>query len=329
MRPITKPQSAIRAPLNNILGTEAHVRLLRILSATDEPLTRTRLAELSGLDVSGIARSLSRLADVGIVEGVGSGTRRPVRFRHGHPLAGAIQALFRAEQEIYPALLRRLTRAAEGITPPPVGVWVEGPVTVGSDRIQDALVLGVLAPSTHIDATIAQMEGGVDPIEQEFDVTIEVHGRTPADLAALRPSDRSVLRTALPLVGPPPLALLAPKRTAGPATRGKPKSHADLDVRSRRIAAAAAERLATEPAILERARRFIARRLEHAAPGERRELREWERILRTMSIPRLRRFLVDEGERATRLRQTSPFAAIASADEGAVSARDARGPTDS
>ncbi len=63
--------------------------------------------------------------------------------------------------------------------------------------------------------------------------------------------------------------------------------------------------------LIEEARERIRRRLRQgpgqASAAERKSLHEWEMILRSMSLRRLRRFLVDEGPRATRLRQTFPF----------------------
>jgi hypothetical protein len=53
-------------------------------------------------------------------------------------------------------------------------------------------------------------------------------------------------------------------------------------------------------------RQHVANRAKKASAQERRELLEWDRILATMSPSRLRRFLVEPGERATRLRQTLP-----------------------
>ncbi|MBK8058777.1 MAG: hypothetical protein IPK33_13275 [Gemmatimonadetes bacterium] len=53
MRPILNRQSALRAPLNDILGTEANVRLLRALAATAAPMSPSRLAEATGLHLSG------------------------------------------------------------------------------------------------------------------------------------------------------------------------------------------------------------------------------------------------------------------------------------
>jgi hypothetical protein len=59
-----------------------------------------------------------------------------------------------------------------------------------------------------------------------------------------------------------------------------------------------------------------------ASLAEQRELREWDRVLQTMSLARLRRFLTDRGERATRLRQTLPFLdALSSAERKALLAR--------
>jgi hypothetical protein len=52
-----------------------------------------------------------------------------------------------------------------------------------------------------------------------------------------------------------------------------------------------------------------------ASPQERHELDEWAHSLRTASPGRLRRLLVDPGERATRLRQTLPFLGILSPEE--------------
>jgi hypothetical protein len=42
----------------------------------------------------------------------------------------------------------------------------------------------------------------------------------------------------------------------------------------------------------------------------RQEMEEWEMILDTLPPARLRAFLADPGERATRLRQSLPFVAV-------------------
>ncbi|MBK8058691.1 MAG: hypothetical protein IPK33_12750 [Gemmatimonadetes bacterium] len=75
-------------------------------------------------------------------------------------------------------------------------------------------------------------------------------------------------------------------------------THAELDARALAVARAIAERLKTDPSLVDQARAYVTSRLALASAGEQHELREWERILRTRSLPNLRRFLVDGGERA-------------------------------
>ena len=93
------------------------------------------------------------------------------------------------------------------------------------------------------------------------------------------------------------------------------RSHADADARGRVLARAIADRLKTDPSLVSRARAYVAARLTAASPGEQHELREWDRILRTMSVARLRRFLNDSGERAARLRQSLPFVGVLTPQE--------------
>ncbi|MGH7621250.1 MAG: hypothetical protein ACREMU_02825, partial [Gemmatimonadaceae bacterium] len=60
------------------------------------------------------------------------------------------------------------------------------------------------------------------------------------------------------------------------------------------------------PTLVQRARARIAEREKQATSGERRELREWLRILDAASPGKLEQILTDRSERATRLRQTLP-----------------------
>lgn len=149
------------------------------------------------------------------------------------------------------------------------------------------------------------MRAAVEELEPQFDVTIEVRGITPADLESLPADQRDYLADALPLAGVPPEAFVARPREGKP--NRKIRSHADHDARGLALASAVAEKLARDPSLRARARAQIARRLPAASPRERLELEEWDRALRTTSPARLRSFLINPGERATRLRQTLPF----------------------
>ena len=74
MRPIATEQNALRFPLNQLLGTQAHVRLLRILAnEVVGPITTSDAAARAGLTEAGARRALVRLAKTGFVRRVGGG----------------------------------------------------------------------------------------------------------------------------------------------------------------------------------------------------------------------------------------------------------------
>src|ERR1700722_3260014 len=98
MRPTTNAESALRAPLSQILGRETHVRLLRVLAFRDDAIGSADLARQTALDPAGVRRALDTLAQTGIIESVGTGSGRQVRLRSAHPLAGPVRALFLEER---------------------------------------------------------------------------------------------------------------------------------------------------------------------------------------------------------------------------------------
>ena len=59
-------------------------------------------------------------------------------------------------------------------------------------------------------------------------------------------------------------------------------------------------------------REYINRRMLVATGSERLALREWHDVLRTTSIARLRRLLVQDDARGRRLRQSIPFVQLGS-----------------
>jgi len=307
MRPPATPQSALRAPLNRLFGTEANVRILRELVRSEAPLSASQLAAASQLGLAGITKAVNGLIASGIVERVGTNTRSPVRIRGDHPLTTAITDLFRREREQFEHLVERLRAAAAKLDPPPRAVWVQGPVATGTDRLGDTVTVGILTSSANVDRTRVALEEEIVPLDREFGITLEVRALSAADLETALPEELAELRSVIVLLGPEPAALVSLPAERKADRTARTRSHADADVRARAFAAAIADRLATDPALVARARAFIASRLTKAAAGEGRELREWDRILRTMSTSRLRRFLVDPSERATRLRQTLPF----------------------
>ena len=205
--------------------------------------------------------------------------------------------------------MTRIGAAAQRASPPPIAVWIEGRAATAEDTDSDPLVVGMLCRAHDLRHTVASIEDAFGDIERELDVTIEIRARTSADIEACTAGQLRTLRDAIPIVGAPPITSSSwpnAKAVKAVADRGR-LTHAELDQRARLHAARIAELIRADPGIVDRARAQLARRMESPASAIDRTDREWERILRTMSGPRLRRFLVDPGERATRLRQSMPF----------------------
>lgn len=301
MRPTKNPDSVISAPLNRILRTEANVRVLRVLSLTRHPLSPPEVASRTRLDPSGVRRALRDLAQQGIVETVGAGASPPARIRMAHPFAGALRSLFRAEAARAHAILSAVRRAARAVKPLPGAVWMIHPVSTRGGL--DTLQVGVLAPATEVDAAARALRAELRQMERREDLSVEVRGYTAADLAVLSAADRAALTQAVPVVGLPPESVTGAQAPGGRAVR----SHAQLDERALRIGRTLGRRILRDPTLIERAQAYVAEYLKTAAPGERKEMEEWAGILETMPPPRLQKFLVNRGERATRLRQSLPF----------------------
>lgn len=305
MRPTKQTESVISAPLNHIFRTEAAVRVLRVLSLTRHPLTRPEVAARARLDPSGVRRVVRELADQGIVEAVGAGATQPVRLRMAHPFARALRSLFRAEAARADAVLKHVRNAAHALRPPPRAVWMVHPAPAGRGAGFEALQVGVLASVAEVDGAAQTLRDALREMERRQDLPVEVRGYTAADLAVLPHAERGALSRAVPVTGLSPESLLAPEesRQGGAVIRG----HRDADERALAIGRAVGKRVLRDPTLIERAQKYVREYLKTAPPGERKEMEEWAGILQTMPPARLQKFLVNKGERATRLRQSLPF----------------------
>jgi len=316
MRPTARPQSALRCPLNHVLGTEAGVRVLRVLFLSDIPIGVSELARQAALQPSGVARVCTRLEDLGVIETVGRGARnRQYRRAPRFPLSASLTALFgeersRAEQVI--ADLRSAVQSDSFIK----AAWIEGAAALGVDGPGDAIEVGVLTEPQDVGGVRASVWGRLLSVQRSRDVVLDLHVTTAADLKTADETRHKALEQVLPLFGPPPLDLVRSGRpSTGSRREAARRTHGDLDARALALARALAQRNRRDPSLVEQAARYVERRLPSASPGERLELEEWQGILSTMSVARLCRFLVQADARATRLRQSLPFLTALSPQE--------------
>lgn len=313
VRPPKRRQSAIRTPLNRILGAEANVRLLRVVTLAPDSLTRSELGRRAGVEEKGAHLAAQRLEREGILRRVGTGPRQQVQLELRHPLAEPLQALFRAEQARVQRLIANVATAVRALSPDIDAVWIQGAFATSEDRPGEPVVIGILAPGAALPRAMKTLRLALGPIEKNEDVSIEVDGYTRPDLAALKPKEAKELAAAIPILGAPPGAFTAEGTTAVEARHVV--MHGDRDREQALLAQEVAARLVRNPELLDAAKRWLEQRLSTASPQERGDLDEWLSILNSKSPSRLEQFLRDGGERATRLRQTFPFMEVLSAEE--------------
>jgi len=302
MRPIKEQQNRLVHPLNEIFGTEANVRILRVLALQHTSLTAGELAKRAMLGRSSIYPALRELERAGVVEFIGAGARKLVQLRGGYPLSRTLKELFRAEAGRFDALTVALRELVSAMPRAPISAWInpggENPEST------DTLTLYVVARPEELDPLTDYLNERLADLERKYDVHIAVHGLMPSELETLRRTPFTTPDNVVLLGGVPPLALL--ERSRSSAKTSTIFSHDEHDARSRRLAVAVAAKIRRDPGLIAIAEERVRRRAREASPGERRELMEWIRILSTMPPARLQRFLLEDSERAIRLRQTLP-----------------------
>lgn len=304
MRPPVEQQDPLRTPLNKVFRSEGNVRVLRVLAFAEEPIGRTRVARRAALNPSGVRRTLDQLADLGLVEAIGSGRNLSVRLRDNHPLARPIRSLFREENRVFRQFVDAAREAFERPDFPARAVWVENPEA----RTAGTVHVGVLGSPGRVQEARESVQQTLEDIERELSTHFVVHAYTNADRVALTEDETQRLDDVTLLYGWLPQEW---KASAG----GPVHSHRQLDVRARRLAEEIAELLPNDPSIIDRATDWIHDRLEMTDEREAQDLREWQRILKELSLQQIQAFLREESERADRLRQSLPFTEVLTPEE--------------
>lgn len=298
MQPIAIPQDAVRTPLNEVFGTKANVRLLRLLAhEVAGPIGAPDAAEQVGLTEAGARRALRRLARTGFVEVVGGGRTQLFRLRESDALARQIRELFQAEEARHQAFIHDLREALAPLSEIDLA-WIEASSTAVGEPVYVGIMAGAQA-LTHLEGVVRER---IAPVEGRYDVTIEIQLRTHAEV------DHPSLRSKTVLVG-------HPRAEGARRSPSGSESHGARVERSRRISEAIARMLRQDSSLRQRAERHVERLLSADQGAAVHDLKEWREILTHYSMQRLLDFIVADTPRAARLRQSSPFFAVLTHDE--------------
>jgi len=296
MRPISEQHNALRFPLDSILGSGANVRLLRVfIHEADTPLGTSDAARLAGLTPVGARKALERLVESGVIERVGSGRTPQYGLRDQEPVVRALGLLFKREQERYDSLISSLQSAIADL-PEIRKAWLdELPMAAG-----DPIEISVVAEARAIDWIGEELRSRLIGLEKESDLIVEVALFTRADS---------------PTPGPHAIFLRSMGGDQQPQVRQPVRSHTQTEERALLMAREIADLIRSDPSLITRAKNHLNRLLHDDQGIATGDIAEWRQLLETHSPKRLRQLLVSRSSRANRLRQSSPFFAILTAEE--------------
>lgn len=295
MRPQRNQRSTLRYPLDDLLGSPALIRLMRVLvHEVRGPVGVTEASRMAGLSAAGARKALERLEQAGMAARVGTGRAQKYGLREGSPYIATLCQLFQQEQQQYDDLIQRL-RQTLGM-PEVREAWVEQfPVEPGT-----ALQVDIIAETTAFTWIGAELRTRLAETEKKFNLIIELAVYTRADAPVI--PEKAVL-----LWGTGDIAKV--DRVRGAQTR------AESAKRSFGMAEVIAELIKTNPSLIQRALQHTNRLLHEGQGTANSDIGEWRQLLETYSAERLRNLLVSKSSRAERLRRSSPFFAVLTPEE--------------
>ena len=272
MRPISIQHDALKYSLDFIMGSEANVRLLRVLiHEVDSSLSATDAARLAGLTPAGARRALDRLLDSGLIERVGSGRAMQYRLRNQDPLLQPLAILFDKEGERYDSFLSSLRNALLNFTEVRTAWLNRDPMRSGAP-----IEMCVVADAKAIDWISEELRARLKKIEQEYDLIIEVNIFTRAD----SPTPGSNAE------------FIVSMEANRDIEAGQPPSHALKDQRSLLMAQEITKMLKSDPSLITRAKHHLTRLLQDKQGAATHAISEWRQLLETYSPRQISQLLV-------------------------------------
>jgi hypothetical protein len=295
MRPVSSHRDVLQYPLDAILGSEAQVRLIRVLlHEVDSSLSVADAARLAGLTPAGARKALERLEQAGFTERIGSGRAQKYGIRPNAPASGSLSRVFEEEQRRYDDFMGGLKTAVS--LSEVSAAWVEPLPHAATEPVRVAVV----ADSDAVTWLQGELRARLVGLEKQFNLIIEIAVMTRAD--PVEPSSGATF-------------LWGSLSSADRGTRRHVQTHDEAIQRSLRMARGIAELIGSDPSLVKRAAQHLDRLLHEGQGSADGDLAEWRQLLGSYSPERLRDMLVSTSSRAERLRQSSPFFAVLTAEE--------------
>lgn len=210
--PRSAPESVLRYPLTQVLGSESLVRLLRTLVRHGGQLAAPALAEQSGLARSSVHQAIATLESLGLIESAGSGRARLYSLNQAHPLVPPIVALFEAEARRWEEIRKSVGAAAKS-SDAVIAAWMYGSAARGQDHAGSDLDIGIVSVAGEQEAGLESISEALRPAEAKLAFAASIVAIDTADVVRLAgdrdPWWESLRRDAIAVHGDPPERLLA------------------------------------------------------------------------------------------------------------------------
>ena len=254
----------------------------------------TEATKLAGLTPPGTRKAMESLERLGVVSRVGTGRAQKYAPKENNPYLPLLREMFSLEQRQHEELLQEL-RNAVGI-PEIKEAWLRDIPTEPSHNLE----LIVVAETKTINWIGNELRVRVTNIEKQFNLIIEINVFIRADKPEI-PDDAVILwgfREKAEINRP--LSI---------------QTQAESEKRSLRMARAIADLIKSDPSLTQRAIYYTNRLLHEGQGMANNDISEWRQLLETYSPERLRELLVSKSSRAERLRRSSPFFSVLTAEE--------------
>lgn len=209
MRPTNS--SVLYFPLDEILGSPAAVRVLRVLAAHGGSLGIPDIADRARLSLPSVRSATRRLIELEVASGLRAGRSMVCTLRFEHPLHRGLVALFAAEREQAEVALRAIRTAAMALRPSPLAVWLYGSVARAQDSPRSDIDVAIVTTKSQPTAQAEALRDAITRKLPEWAHRISVVAFGPSDirhLAGIRAEFwRELERDAVVLAGEAPVGI--------------------------------------------------------------------------------------------------------------------------
>ncbi|MEO5589281.1 MAG: winged helix-turn-helix transcriptional regulator [Gemmatimonadaceae bacterium] len=198
-------------PLEEILGSRAVVRVVRVLASHGGGLSNPDIARRARLSLPSVRTALRRLIAADVVVTSGSGRATLFTLEGQHPLTPALRELYAMERRSADTFLDEIRKATARLDPTPLAAWLFGSVSRTADESGSDIDIALLSSKGKVSSQAEMLREGIIASIPFMADRISIVGFGPNDIKRMI-ADRSAFwrrleRDAVVLTGDDPISV--------------------------------------------------------------------------------------------------------------------------